>query len=62
MEELHEVCGFVEAELAADRPDGVVGEGEAPFRFEHDAGDDCWLFGFQRGVMVASRSQLGLPA
>ena len=21
-----------------------------------------WLFGFQRGVMVASRSQLGLPA
>ena len=44
MEELYEVCGFVEAELAADRPDGVVGEGEAPFRFEHDAGDD-YLFG-----------------
>jgi hypothetical protein len=24
--------------------------------------EDFWLFGFQRGVMVASRSQLGRPA
>jgi hypothetical protein len=24
--------------------------------------DRIWLFGFQRGLMVASRSQLGLPA
>ena len=22
----------------------------------------CWLFGYQRGLMVASRSQLGFPA
>jgi hypothetical protein len=27
-----------------------------------DEGFEMWLFGFQRGVMVASRSQLGRPA
>jgi hypothetical protein len=29
---------------------------------DHTCINGKWLFGFQRGLMVASRSQLGLPA
>jgi hypothetical protein len=45
------------------------GENNGPHEDPHPAPDetsdrhaDKWLFGFQRGVMVASRSQLGRPA
>ena len=42
----------------------IIASNSARFFIEHPSTNlgANWLFGFHRGVMVASRSQLGLPA